>query len=138
MLDLASEEFFLTWVITYNAAMCYHFLGLRYSSLHRPGDKKYALLKAITSYGFVHQMMANDPELQGDVWMLLVVVNNLSRAQLALGDTRSGNYCSKRLLAILMYIHEHEEMAMPRSLFEKYLSNVEGLILGEGRTAAAA
>jgi len=83
-------------------------------------------------------MMANDPELQGDVWMLLVVVNNLSRAQLALGDVSRGTYCSKRLLAILMYIHEHEDMVMPRSLFEKYLSNVEGLILTTGRTAAAA
>ena len=136
--DFTSESFFLTWVITYNAAMCYHFLGLCYSSRHQPNERKHALVKAVASYGFVHQMMANDQELQGDVWMLLVVVNNLSRAQLALGDFRRSAYCSKRLLAILMYIHDHEEMIMPKSLFEKYLSNVEGLILCERRTAPAA
>ena len=138
VLDLTSESFFLTWVITYNAAMCYHFLGLGFSARNQPNERKYALVKAITNYGFVHQMMANDQELQGDVWMLLVVVNNLSRAQLALGDFRRSAYCSKRLLAILMYIHDHEEMIMPKSLFEKYLSNVEGLILCERRTASAA
>lgn len=138
MLAMTPEPYFLNWVITYNLAMCYHYLGLSYSSRLHPTNRKYALLRAVQGYGFVHQVMAADRELQGDVWMLLVVVNNLSRAQLALGDTRRGNYCAKRLLAILMYIHEHEEMVMPRSLFEKYLTNVEGLILRKARTAAAA
>lgn len=135
----------LAWVLTYNMALSHHYIGLQpqqpeqtFSPQELVRLRQHALTRAVKSYGFVHQMMSEDPDLQGDVWMLLAVVNNLSRAQLSQGDVARGNFCTRRLLAILMYIQDHEEMNMPISLFEKYIANVEGLILMPVQTAPSA
>ena len=128
--------FMLSFVATYNLALCHQFLGMRPTSSE--ASRRLSLSKAAKSYEVVHRMMVEAPELQCDLWMLLAVVNNLNCVFYCLHDTKRATLCSQRLTSILMYISNHEEMEMPTNLFDKYFSNAFRWNLRNAQTASAA
>jgi hypothetical protein len=130
--------FLLSFAVTYNVALCHQFLGMCFAPRTPLVTRKQSLLKAIRSYEIVHNMMAQEEELQSDVSMLLVLMNNLSRVQIALGERKQASFCCQRIVSILMYITDHEDLDMPSDLFEKYFSNISPLILRRSQSAAAA
>lgn len=130
--------FLLSFVATYNVALCHQFKGMCFGPGTSPASRSQALHKATKSYEIVHHMMAQEPELQSDIWMLIVLMNNLSRVLICIGDNERATLCSQRLLAILMYVSDHEDLNMKAQMFERYFSNVSSLILRKSKTAAAA
>lgn len=130
--------FLLSFVATYNVALCHQFQGICFATGSSASSRKQSLNKATKSYEIMHHMMAEEEELQSEPWMLLLLMNNLSRVLLCVGDTKRASLCCQRLISILMYVVDHEDMLIPSVLFENYFSNVSNLILGNSRTAAAA
>lgn len=121
----------ISFVATYNLALCHHFRGLIKST---PIDLK----KSVRMYELAHALLSQQSERHEDLWMLLTIVNNLSRALRRIGDKRRASLCCSRVLAILVYVCNHEDLEMQPAIYDKYLSNVCHLILGRTQTAAAA
>lgn len=130
--------FILSCIATYNVALCNQFLGICFSLRTSTTVRRSALMRAVKSYEVVQNMMLKNEALQCDVWMLLNVTNNLSLILVWLKDHRRSCLYSQRLLSILMYISDHEDMKMASAMFEKYLSNVCHLSLRGTQSAAAA
>ena len=94
---------------------------------------------AAKSYEVAHYIMTQVPALQSDIRMLLQIMNNRCRILAALGDRRRVGLCSERLLSILMYVVDHDEMIdVSTTLLSNYLSNVCHLVLRKKEAAAAA
>lgn len=131
--------FVLTCIATFNVALCHQFLGTFASSSTSPTERKASLLKAAKGYELVHKMMSQNPELQNDVWVLLAVMNNVSRALVCANDEkRKVAHYNRRLLSILMFLCDRPDLTLPAGKFDKYFSNVCHLVLKRPQSAAAA
>lgn len=128
----------LRCVVSFNLALCHQFLGMCWSHDKKPSSRRQFLIMAAKGYELAHQMMVLVPELHCDIWMLLMIMNNRFRVLAALGDKRRAGLCARRLLSILMYVKDHEEIEMSQPMYSQYLSNVCHLILRKKVTAAAA
>eukprot|EP00934_Nitzschia_sp_Nitz4_P008629 Nitzschia sp. Nitz4//scaffold71_size96697//94179//94916//NITZ4_004714-RA/size96697-processed-gene-0.54-mRNA-1//-1//CDS//3329557304//8619//frame0 len=120
----------VSFVTTYNLAICHHFRGVL-----KPCN--YDMKKSVRLYELAHGLLSQQSERHEDLWMLLTIVNNLSRALRRMGEEKRSTLCCRRVLAILVYVKNHEDLDMPAGLYDSYLSNVCHLIL-TSQTAAAA
>jgi hypothetical protein len=126
-------------VASINLAICYQYLGFCcHSTENTPFSRRHSLTMAAKSYEVAHYIMTQVPELQSDIRMLLQIMNNRCRILAALGDRKRVGLCSQRLLSILMYVVDHEEIDVSSTLLSNYLSNVCHLILRKKEVAAAA